>query len=137
MKDLLKKVLGLVIAVSAFFGVTGFAGQPVLAAECDEGQVSTSILGGGCVDVDEKGDVIMDYVRLVVRILVYGLGAAATIGVVIAGILYLTARDNEQQVVVAKRRLFEIMVGLAVWAVMAIIMEWLIPGGLGDSLKGM
>ena len=36
---------------------------------------------------------------------------AATIGVVVAGIQYLTARDNEQQVVAAKRRLFNVVPG--------------------------
>lgn len=73
--------------------------------------------------------------KLVVSILLYGLGAVAVIGVIIAGILYLTARDNEQQVVKAKTRLFEIAIGLVAWAVLWTVLHWLIPG-FDDSLLG-
>ncbi len=68
--------------------------------------------------------------KLILSILVYGIGAAAVIGVVIEGIRYLTARDNEAQVAMAKRRLLEIVIGLALWAVMWSLLKWLIPGGL-------
>ncbi len=67
---------------------------------------------------------------LILKILVYGLGAAATVGVVIAGIQYMTARDNESQVAAAKQRLLNIVIGLVAWAVMWTVMNWLIPGGM-------
>lgn len=73
---------------------------------------------------------IDEILKLVLNIVVYGLGAAAVLGVVIAGILYMTARDNEQQVATAKRRLYEIVVGLIAWAVMYAVLQWLLPGGL-------
>ena len=71
--------------------------------------------------------------KLILAVLVYGLGAAAVVGVIWAGILYLTARDNEQQVARAKMRLFEVAIGIAAWAVMFSVLNWLIPGfsGLG------
>lgn len=72
---------------------------------------------------------IAQILMLILNILVYGLGIAATIGVVIAGIYYMTARDNEQQVTVAKRRLYEIVIGLVAWALMYTVLNWLIPGG--------
>lgn len=81
---------------------------------------STSILSG---DLDVKG-----ILQLVVNVLLYGLGAVAVIGVIIAGILYLTARDNETQVAKAKARLFEISLGLLAWAALFTILKWLIPG---------
>ena len=68
--------------------------------------------------------------KLILSILVYGIGAAAVIGVVIEGIRYLTARDNEAQVAMAKRRLLEIVIGLALWAVMWSLLKWLIAAGL-------
>lgn len=71
---------------------------------------------------------IMDLLKLVVQILFYGLGAAAVVGVVVAGILYLTARDNEQQVAKAKTRLVEIVIGLVAWALMYTVLYFLIPG---------
>ena len=71
---------------------------------------------------------IDDLLNLIVDILVYGLGAAATIGVVIAGILYLTARDNPQQAAKAKTRLIEIAIGLGAWAAMYALLRFLLPG---------
>ena len=69
--------------------------------------------------------------KLIVDILLYGLGAAATVGMVIAGIVYLTARDNPQQVALAKRRLIEISIGLAAWAMLFALLRFLIPGFSG------
>lgn len=71
---------------------------------------------------------------LILKILVYGLGAAATVGVVVAGIQYMTARDNESQVAAAKTRLLNIVIGLVAWAVMWAVMNWLIPGGMSLDL---
>lgn len=65
---------------------------------------------------------------LIVDILLYGLGAAATLGVVIAGIMYLTARDNPQQVAKAKTRLVEVAIGLVAWAMLFALLKFLIPG---------
>lgn len=71
---------------------------------------------------------------LILKILVYGLGAAATIGVVVAGIQYLTARDSETQVAAAKKRLLDVVIGLVAWALMWTVLNWLIPGSLNFSL---
>lgn len=84
--------------------------------------VETSILPG---DMS-----IEDILKLVLNILVYGLGAAVVLGVIIAGIMYMTARDNEAQVAKAKTRLFEVVIGLIAWAVMFAVLNWLVPGGV-------
>ena len=60
----------------------------------------------------------------------YGLGVAAVLGVIIAGVMYMTARDNEAQVTRAKTRLYEVVIGLIAWALMYAVLRWLIPGGL-------
>lgn len=85
---------------------------------------ATSILK----DVDGIGGLL----GLVVKILSYGLGAAAVIGVVVAGIMYLTARDNESQVTAAKQRLLNTVIGLIAWVVMFSVVNWLIPGAVPD-----
>ena len=86
--------------------------------------VETSILPS----FDGEENPILELLKLVVKILFYGLGAAAVIGVVVAGILYLTARDNEQQVAKAKTRLVEIVIGLVAWALMYTVLHFLLPG---------
>lgn len=73
---------------------------------------------------------IEDLLKLVVNILVLGLGVAGVVGVVWAGILYLTARDNEQQAARAKIRLIEVAIGLVAWALMYTALQFLVPGGL-------
>lgn len=87
--------------------------------------VETSILPS---DMDING-----ILKLVLNILVYGLGAAAVLGVIIAGIQYMTARDDVAQVAKAKKRLIEIVIGLVAWALMFTVLNWLIPGGLTIS----
>ena len=73
---------------------------------------------------------IENILKLILNVLVYGLGAAATLGVIIAGIMYMTARDNESQVAKAKTRLYEVVIGLVAWALMYAVLQWLLPGGL-------
>ena len=85
-------------------------------------KVETNILPG---DMDIEG-----LLRIIVSILGYGLGVAAVLGIVIAGLQYLTARDSEAQVAEAKKRLYNVVIGLIAWAVMFVVLNWLIPGGL-------
>lgn len=87
--------------------------------------VETSILPEN-FDIDK-------ILKLVLNILVYGLGAAAVLGVIIAGIQYMTARDDVAQVAKAKKRLIEIVIGLVAWALMFTVLNWLIPGGISIS----
>lgn len=91
--------------------------------------VDTNIIGGGGVEVSD-GQGIYAILRLIVTILTYGLGVAATIGVVIAGVMYLTAKDSPDKVAAAKKRLIEVVLGLVAWAMMAAVLNWLIPGGV-------
>ena len=41
--------------------------------------------------------------------------------------LWATARDNEQQIVKAKKRLFEIVIGMVAWILIALIGNLLLP----------
>ena len=101
------------------------------AGACGENQVETSIIGGGgCQDVGDNGDGIFTVLNIVLQILTYGVGIAGTLGIVISGIQYLTARDNEQQMAKAKSRLVNIIIGLAAYAVMWGFLQWLLPGGI-------
>lgn len=86
--------------------------------------------GGATTSILPSDWGVSDILKLILNIVVYGLGAAAVLGVIIAGIMYMTARDNEAQVAKAKTRLFEVVIGLVAWAVMFAVLNWLIPGGL-------
>lgn len=77
-----------------------------------------------------NGDGIVNIINLVLDIMTIGVGVLATIGITIAGIQWLTARDKEDQVVKAKSRIFNIVIGLVVWGIMWLVLSWLLPGGI-------
>jgi hypothetical protein len=52
------------------------------------------------------------------------------LGVVITGYQYMTARDNSAQVMKAKNRLLQIVIGLAIWVVFWGVLQFLLPGGI-------
>lgn len=153
MRKMLQKLAGLAVAVTMMLTpvVTMLSTAPVWAVEVADPGAGGGTSGSdskpvgeteGDADSDSKPDNppettilpndmdIMGILKLVLNILVYGLGVAAVLGTVIAAIMYLTARDNEQQVAKAKTRLYEVVIGLVAWAVMWGLLQWLLPGGL-------
>lgn len=60
---------------------------------------------------------MIDILELVVDILTIGVGILGVVGMTITGIQYLTAGNNKAKIDGAKRRMFEIMIGVAVYAV--------------------
>ncbi len=132
MKNIIKKALiSLAIIIGgSFIAVPTLAPAPVYAEEnggCAEGCVPTAILGEGHCVCDNNGDSITNILKLVVRIMTVGVGILAAIGITIVGIQYLTAGGNEEQTRKAKRRLFEIVIGLVAYVLIYAILEWLLP----------
>lgn len=79
--------------------------------------VETAILDG---DQGVKG-----VVELIVEIMSVGVGILGVIGISIVGIQYLTAGGNEERARKSKRRMLEIVIGLAAYAVMYYILKFL------------
>lgn len=77
-----------------------------------------------------NGEGIFCILNIGLTVLTWGIGIAGTLGIVITGIQYLTARDSVEQMTKAKNRLINIIIGLVVYAVMWGLLNWLIPGGL-------
>lgn len=90
----------------------------------EEGECA-SLLTGMC---DGSSGNIMSLIKLVVKILTAGVTVAGTIGVIICGITMLTARDNAAQVEKAKKRIFEIVIGLVLWVLAAVLVGFILPG---------
>ena len=78
----------------------------------------------------EGGEGINEILNLALNVMTMGVGILATVGIVISGIQWMTARDNESQIVKAKSRLFNIVIGIALWGIMYLLLAWLTPGGL-------
>ncbi len=122
----MKKCLLIIIAAIMAMGMM----TPSLAFadnKADDNCVETSILGNGQV-CDNEGDSIINVLKLVVDIMSIGIGILGVIGITIVGIQYLTAGGSEEKTRKAKRRLFEIIIGLVAYAIIYGILQWLNVG---------
>lgn len=93
----------------------GAEGAAILTNCYDEGKDSKNGQGIKCV------------IMLVVNILSVLIGIVGVIGIVWVGIQYLTAGGDEAKTRKAKRRLFEIIIGLAAYAAGYALLSWLLP----------
>ena len=129
----MKKILGIVIGVVVSCGILAAVLPNRVFAACDLGsgseEIETNIFGTVCDD--GNGSAMKAILSLILQILTYGVGVGGVLGIVISGIQYLTARDNEAQAAKARRRILEVVIGLIVYAVMYVVLQFLlIPGGI-------
>lgn len=96
---------------------------PVMA-DC----VDTAILGqnGQSCDNGDGGE-IKKILELVVEIMTIGIGILGVLGITIVGIQYLTAGGNEEKTRKAKRRMFEIVIGIIAYVLFIALLNFLIP----------
>lgn len=118
MRKSLKKYLK--IAAIAFFVVftaglvTTVATKPVMA---DDPECELAVLPDEWCDGSND---IMDVVKFVLNTLATGVTMVGIVGIVICGVTYLTARDNEAQVAKAKKRLIDTVIGVVIWVLFAL-----------------
>ena len=92
-----------------------------------DGSVATTYFGN--LQDDDEGCGVFTVLNFIIDILTFGIAIAAAIGIGLAGTTYLTAKGNVAQATKAKRRLYEIIIGLAVYAVLYVGLNFLLPGG--------
>lgn len=131
---MLKKLFNIiatgVVSLTMVFSSFMLAAQPAYAADAPQ----TAILKnceGSMESSDGSG--IFCVLNIVLEVLTYGVGIAGTLGIIISGVQYLTARDNEAQMTKAKSRIINIVIGIAVYAVMWGFLQWILPGGVFRS----
>ena len=93
--------------------------------------VETNFFGN--FEDDGSGCGVYTILNLVIDILSMGVVIAGVIGVTIAGIQYMSAKDSEEKTKKAKRRIFEIVIGLVAYAILFVGVQWLLPGGMMNS----
>ncbi len=102
-----------------------------VSASCSEDQlkqgcVDTAILGsGGCSCDNGDGSSVINILNLVIDIMTVGIGILGVIGISVVGIQYLTAGGNEEKTRKAKRRMFEIVIGLVAYVVLYAFVKWI------------
>lgn len=140
MRKITKTIAATTLAIFSLFAITSiFTPELTFAAvgSCDKANfVQSSIIGqdyevdgqtlhGYCDD--GKGGGVYAVLNIVLTVLTFGVGIAATAGLIICGIKYATSGTNETQATNARRRIFEIIIGLIAYAVMYLALQWLIP----------
>lgn len=75
-------------------------------------------------------------IKLAVNVMALGITVLSTIGIIISGVMIVTARDNIGQVAAAKNRIYNIVIGLTLWGILAIGINLILPGG-GEILPGL
>lgn len=86
--------------------------------------VETAILNS----CGESDDGVMCILNLVIDIMTAGIAILGVIGIAIVGIQYLTSSGDEAKARKARTRMTEIVIGLAVYAVMYVALKFLLPG---------
>ena len=131
MKKLTQKIVNCIMVFVMGVGLVApaFATAPVYAeGEGSDGKAKTAILNKCSQAEDGSGGGILCIIRLVVDIMTVLIGVAGVIGIVYMGVQYLTAGGNEEKTRKAKRRLFEIILGLVLYISAYALARWLLPG---------
>jgi len=132
MKNIKLKAL-LLTAICGIFGV--MFGQSAWAAT-DGGLVMQKQYAAGATiltgcwneaENSKDGSGIRCVLTLVVDVLTVGIGVLGVLGITIVGIQYLTAGGSEEQTRKAKRRLFEIIIGLVAYVLIYALLKFLMP----------
>jgi len=114
---------------------------PNVAARCPDGYIETGVLGEdhngvNCVPGNRSGGGIWYILNLVMQILTWGVGIVAVLGVVIASIVYTTAGGDEGKVKLAKTMVFNIAIGLVLYALLWAILNFILPNTIGPGGSG-
>lgn len=110
-------------------------GAPAAMAQQKCGETDTAIIGEAvCGDVEKNGtgqnSGIWAILMLVLNILTAGVGIAAVGGIVYGAVLYSSAGDKQDQTKKAISIITNVVVGIIAYALMYLILNFLIPGGI-------
>ena len=102
-----------------------FMTQPASAAKC--GGADTAI-----IDCEGKTgeNAIFDIIAQVIKILNYGIGILAIAGVAVGGIIYSTSGASPEGVKRARTIWINVVIGLALYATLVTLTNFIIPGGV-------
>ncbi len=151
MRGFWSKVLGVVVALAIALGAVMAGGEAVWAAHPSERGndnsettesteqegntsagdsecVETAIIGEGGQFCNDRDGGVKGVLMIVVNILTVGVGVLGVVGITVVGLQYLTAGGSEEKTRKAKRRLFEIVIGLVAYVMIYAILRWLLPG---------
>lgn len=93
----------------------------------NDGSIETTFFGN--FRDDGTGCGVYNLLNFIIDILTFGIGIIAIIGITICGINYLTAKGSVAKTAKAKHRFVQIVIGLALYATLWALLNFLLPGG--------
>ncbi len=130
----MKKILiAITIFVSSIAGlnVSAYATNPLSTFGKAIGE-DNAIIFKNCAKYDGE-ESIKCILKFVVDTLSIGVGILGVIGISVVGIQYLTAGGSEEKTRKAKRRMFEIIIGLLAYAVIYAALRFALPNYPNDQ----
>lgn len=131
-------VLGVLLVVGITITVTPLTVNAV--STC--GGTETSLISCGDNDKDNNNDGVVDHkdngiwslLIIVINLLSVGVGILALAGILYGAILYTSAGGNSEQVKKAMGMFTNVVIGIVAFAGMWALLNFLIPGGVLNSL---
>lgn len=126
-------LVAVAMIVTASLGAGAFS-NVVMATDC--AGVKTSIIGGDiCAGAknnspNPQDNAIWKLLILVLNIMTAGVGILAVGGIVYGSILYASAADKAEQTKKAIGIITNVVIGIVAYALMYLILNFLIPGGI-------
>lgn len=125
------KIKQTILALALLIGIGGFFISPVVSANC--AGVKTSIInctqpGGVSEDVTKSG--VWGILLSIINIMTAGIGILAVGGIIYSSILYTSAGGSTEQTKKAKEIIYNVIIGIAAYALMFSFLNWLVPGGV-------
>lgn len=95
-------------------------------------------LSGNIIDCHtyegQEGGGVVCILKIVLNVMTFGIGVLAVIGIVLAGIQYITSQGDPGKMAKAKNRIIQVVIGLVIYAVMYAALYFLVPGFNTDML---
>lgn len=95
-----------------------------------EEDVRTYNCSGKTSDECLKTNPIVQWLNVLINVFAGIIGIGAVVMIIVAGIQYMSARDNPQAVQSAKEKITSVVIGLVAFGLLYAFVNWLIPGGV-------
>ena len=119
---MIKKIKILSISIGFMFCLGfGFGGVALAATGCTSGNASACLQGS---------KIMTDVVKPAINILSGLVLIAATIMIIVAGIMYSSSGGDPAKVTKAKTMITNVIIGIVAYIFLWAFIQWLIPGGV-------
>lgn len=123
---MMKKFKIAVMSMALMFGLVGIAALPASAALCNGTPKDCLNKGVNKIDDGTDGDKLASLIKNVVNVLLFIVGVAAVIMIIIGGLRYVTSSGDSSQVTAAKNTVLYSVVGLVVAALAYAIVNFVV-----------